>query len=200
MITPNPLYPGAKVAWSRLLRGAGDAPCPLPWRRCAPWASSPVVYPSCYYENRHGYFAADDAQRPGTSSPPLPTTPSPGYWPSGRLRRPPPPPPAGPGCHCPHAQAFLRLQRRHRPPYRFQPVLRLRHLPHSMPSTEYLSARGRLHRGLPPPRPLRPGGGAPMENPEGMAHDRASERLRRRAPLRREPLPAVRLPGHPLGD
>lgn len=23
----------------------------------------PVVYPSCYYANRHGYFAADDAQR-----------------------------------------------------------------------------------------------------------------------------------------
>ena len=65
MITPNPLYPGAKVA----LVCASSA---VPEERLAPAVEAvralglqPVVYPSCYYENRHGYFAADDAQRAG---------------------------------------------------------------------------------------------------------------------------------------
>ena len=63
MLTPSSLYPGAKVA---LL-------CPsssVPEDRLEPMVADikalglePVVYPSCYYVNHHGIFAADDAQR-----------------------------------------------------------------------------------------------------------------------------------------
>lgn len=63
MITPSPLYPGARVALV----------CPssaLPADTLAPAADfvrglglEPVLYPSCYFESRHGYLAADDAQR-----------------------------------------------------------------------------------------------------------------------------------------
>lgn len=63
MLTPNSLYPGAKVA----LLCASSA---VPEERLEPSIAAvkalglePVVYPSCYYVNRHGYFAADDAQR-----------------------------------------------------------------------------------------------------------------------------------------
>lgn len=63
MILPNPLYHGAKVA----LVCASSA---VPADRLAPAVDAvkalgflPAVYPSCRYENRHGYFAADDAQR-----------------------------------------------------------------------------------------------------------------------------------------
>jgi len=57
------LYLGAKVA----LLCASSA---VPEERLEPAVQAvkdlglePVVYPSCYYVNRHGYFAADDAQR-----------------------------------------------------------------------------------------------------------------------------------------
>lgn len=63
MLTPSSLYPGAKVA---LL-------CPsssVAEDRLEPMVADikalglePVVYPSCYYVNHHGIFAADDAQR-----------------------------------------------------------------------------------------------------------------------------------------
>ena len=63
MLTPNSLYPGARVA----LLCASSA---VPEERLEPslaavraFGLEPVVYPSCYYVNRHGYFAADDAQR-----------------------------------------------------------------------------------------------------------------------------------------
>lgn len=63
MITPNPLYPGARVA----LVCASSA---VPPERLAPAVESvkalglePVLYPSCYFDNRHGYFAAADARR-----------------------------------------------------------------------------------------------------------------------------------------
>lgn len=63
MLTPNSLYPGAKVA----LLCASSA---VPEERLEPSIAAvralglePVVFPSCYYVNRHGYFAADDAQR-----------------------------------------------------------------------------------------------------------------------------------------
>lgn len=63
MLTPCSLYPGAKVA----LLCASSA---VPQGRLEPsiaavkaLALEPVVYPSCYYVNRHGYFAADDGQR-----------------------------------------------------------------------------------------------------------------------------------------
>lgn len=63
MIVPNPLYPGARVA----LVSPASA---VPPERLTPAVDAvralglePIVYPSCYYVNRHGYFAADDAQR-----------------------------------------------------------------------------------------------------------------------------------------
>ena len=63
MLTPNSLYPGARVA----LVCASSA---VPEERLEPslaavraFGLEPVIYPSCYYVNRHGYFAADDAQR-----------------------------------------------------------------------------------------------------------------------------------------
>ena len=63
MLTPNSLYPGARVA----LLCASSA---VPSERLAPAVEAvkalglePVVYPSCLFENRHGYFAADDGQR-----------------------------------------------------------------------------------------------------------------------------------------
>lgn len=63
MLTPNSLYPGARVA---LLCASST----VPEDKLEPSIAAvkalglePVVYPSCYYVNRHGYFAADDAQR-----------------------------------------------------------------------------------------------------------------------------------------
>ncbi len=63
LITPKPLHPGARVA---LL----DASSAIPGEQLEPSIASiramglePVVYPSCYDANRHGYFAATDAQR-----------------------------------------------------------------------------------------------------------------------------------------
>jgi len=63
MQTPRPLFPGARVA----LVCASSA---VPEERLAPAVEAvsalgltPVLSPSCYFANRHGYFAADDAQR-----------------------------------------------------------------------------------------------------------------------------------------
>ena len=63
MITPKPLFQGARVA----LLCASSA---VPPERLAPAEAAvrklglePVLYPSCYFENRHGYFAANDAER-----------------------------------------------------------------------------------------------------------------------------------------
>ena len=63
MITPKPLYPGARVA----LVAPASA---VPEEKLAPALAlvkalgmEPVPYPSCYYANRDGYFAATDAQR-----------------------------------------------------------------------------------------------------------------------------------------
>ena len=63
MITPKPLFPGARVA----LVCASSA---VPAERLAPAVEAvsalglhPVLYPSCTFENRHGYFAERDAQR-----------------------------------------------------------------------------------------------------------------------------------------
>lgn len=63
LITPAPLHPGARVA----LLCASSA---VPENRLEPSVASvqalglrPVVYPSCYDANHHGYFAASDAQR-----------------------------------------------------------------------------------------------------------------------------------------
>ena len=63
MLTPASLYPGARIA----LVAPASA---VPEERLQPavdavkaYGLEPVVFPSCYYVNHHGYFAADDAQR-----------------------------------------------------------------------------------------------------------------------------------------
>ena len=63
MIIPKPLFPGARVA----LVCASSA---VPAERLAPAVEAvsalglvPVLYPSCTFENRHGYFAESDVQR-----------------------------------------------------------------------------------------------------------------------------------------
>lgn len=63
MLTPKPLFPRARVA----LVCASSA---VPAERLAPSVAavtalglSPVLYPSCSFEQRHGYFAATDLQR-----------------------------------------------------------------------------------------------------------------------------------------
>lgn len=63
MITPPSLFPGARVA----LLALGSA---IPEDRLEPAVEAvralgllPELFPSCFQENRRGYFAADDAQR-----------------------------------------------------------------------------------------------------------------------------------------
>lgn len=63
MITPPPLFPGARVA----LVCASSA---VPEDRLTPAVNAvralglePVLYPSCSFANRHGYLAASDRQR-----------------------------------------------------------------------------------------------------------------------------------------
>lgn len=63
MIRPKPLFPGARVA----LLGSASA---VPEEKLQPALEyvrslglEPVVYPSCYFENRDGYFAASEKQR-----------------------------------------------------------------------------------------------------------------------------------------
>lgn len=63
MRTPRPLFPGARVA----LVCASSA---VPEERLAPAVAAvkalglePVLTPSCYFQNRHGYLAASDEQR-----------------------------------------------------------------------------------------------------------------------------------------
>ena len=63
MITPKPLFPGARVA---LLAPASAVP-EVRLQPALDFVRSlelePVVYPSCYFVNRDGYMAATDAQR-----------------------------------------------------------------------------------------------------------------------------------------
>ncbi|MBR6790523.1 MAG: LD-carboxypeptidase, partial [Oscillospiraceae bacterium] len=63
MITPKPLFPGARVA---LLAPASA----VPEEKLSPaldlvrsLGMEPVIFPSCYFRNRDGYLAASDAQR-----------------------------------------------------------------------------------------------------------------------------------------
>ena len=63
MIPVKPLFPGARVALvapasavpEERLQGALDLVRRL--------GMEPVTYPSCFFDNRDGYFAASDAQR-----------------------------------------------------------------------------------------------------------------------------------------
>ena len=63
MIIPAPLFPNAKVA----LIAPGSAVPEKGLAQALAFVRSlklnPVVYPSCYFSNRDGYFAAADAQR-----------------------------------------------------------------------------------------------------------------------------------------
>jgi len=63
MTVPKPLFPGARVA---LLAPASAVPenrLQLAIDFVRKLEMEPVVYPSCYFANRDGYFAATDAQR-----------------------------------------------------------------------------------------------------------------------------------------
>ena len=63
MRKPNPLFPGGAVA----LVAPGSAVQEVHLRAALDFVRAlglePVVYPSCFYENRDGYLAASDAQR-----------------------------------------------------------------------------------------------------------------------------------------
>lgn len=63
MLTPNSLYPGARVALLAPASAVPEASLQPAIDAVKAVGLEPVVYPSCYYVNRHGYFAADDAQR-----------------------------------------------------------------------------------------------------------------------------------------
>lgn len=63
MITPNPLYPGARVALLAPSSAVEAQRLPAAVDAVKALGLEPVPYPSCYAASRHGYFAADDAQR-----------------------------------------------------------------------------------------------------------------------------------------
>lgn len=63
MITPNPLYPGARVALVAPSSAVEAQRLPAAVDAVKALGLEPVPYPSCYAASRHGYFAADDAQR-----------------------------------------------------------------------------------------------------------------------------------------
>ena len=63
MITPNPLYPGARVALLAPSSAVEAQRLPAAVGAVKALGLEPVPYPSCYAASRHGYFAADDAQR-----------------------------------------------------------------------------------------------------------------------------------------
>ena len=63
MLTPNPLYPGARVALVAPASALPEASLAAAVAHVKGLGLDPVVYPSCYFKNRHGYFAAPDAQR-----------------------------------------------------------------------------------------------------------------------------------------
>lgn len=57
------LYPGARVALLCISSAVPEDRLETALAAVRALGLEPVLYPSCYYENRHGYFAADDAQR-----------------------------------------------------------------------------------------------------------------------------------------
>ena len=63
MITPKPLFPGARVALVAPSSAVPEEKLPPALELVRSLGMEPVVYPSCYFANRDGYFAADDAQR-----------------------------------------------------------------------------------------------------------------------------------------
>ena len=63
MICPTPLYPGAKIALVAPGSAVPEDRLPKALEFVRGLELEPVVYPSCYFANRDGYFAAADAQR-----------------------------------------------------------------------------------------------------------------------------------------
>ena len=63
MSTSCSLYPGARVALLCASSAVPEERLETSLAAVRALGLEPVVYPSCYYVNRHGYFAADDAQR-----------------------------------------------------------------------------------------------------------------------------------------
>ena len=63
MIAPKPLFPGARVALVAPSSAVPEEKFPPALDLVRALGMEPVVYPSCRFENRDGYFAANDAQR-----------------------------------------------------------------------------------------------------------------------------------------
>ncbi len=61
MSTFPSLYPGARVALVCASSAVPEERLETALAAVKALGLEPVAYPSCYYVNRHGYFAADDA-------------------------------------------------------------------------------------------------------------------------------------------
>ena len=166
------------VPEERLARGGGARPGP----------SSRWSTPSCYYENRHGYFAADDAQRAGDLQSAFADDTIAGVL---AIR-------GGYGAH--RLLPLLDLDAIARTPKLFCGYSDVT----ALPTLSTSAAASSPSTPCPPPNTISPWTataaclrralfgpvGAP-ENPEGIAMTALQKQLRRRAPLRREPLPLL---------
>ena len=63
MVKPKPLFPGARVALVAPSSAVPEEKLQPALELVQSLGMEPVPYPSCYYVNRDGYFAAKDAQR-----------------------------------------------------------------------------------------------------------------------------------------
>ncbi len=63
MLTPKPLFPGARVALLAPASAVPEQKLQPALDLCRALGLEPVPYPSCFFRNRDGYFAATDAQR-----------------------------------------------------------------------------------------------------------------------------------------
>lgn len=63
MITPKPLFPGARVALLSPASAVPEENLQPALNLCKSLGLEPVPYPSCFFCSRDGYFAATDAQR-----------------------------------------------------------------------------------------------------------------------------------------
>ncbi len=63
MLTPKPLFPGARVALLAPASAVPDEKLAPALNLCKALGLEPVPYPSCLFANRDGYFAASDTQR-----------------------------------------------------------------------------------------------------------------------------------------
>lgn len=63
MLTPKPLFPGARVALVAPASAVPDEKLAPALNLVRSLGMEPVLYPSCYFHSRDGYFAASDSQR-----------------------------------------------------------------------------------------------------------------------------------------